>query len=351
MNHSLNITLSPTDIFNITDPGQNSTGPLYHGGIATQIAFAVVAIISIVGNGLVFILLLYSRKLRNSCHSVLIWNLALVDFLTGVFVIATPAHIIREAYIHPPPGLGGQMFCKFISSELFTFWFGFTSMYILVVLAIERRYAVVRSNVHSRYFTIKKTRIILIFVWILGFILVMVNLFQVSYQKDKNPPCQWSYLPDVTLHMTVYLLLFCLRFLIPMAVIIFCYLDIWRFMRMTIQNFPNQITKQNTATYKMKTKITITCAITSIAFFLCWLPNQIYFTLANLNLLQVGVDFHFVTKLLVLLNSAINPFIYSITNPYYRQEFRKMMEQVRCYKKQKPIRGLTVSFRLPDNKS
>ena len=243
------------------------------------------------------------------------------------------------------------MFCKFISSELFTFWFGFTSMYILVVLAIERRYAVVRSNVHSRYFTIKKTRIILIFVWILGFILVMVNLFQVSYQKDKNPPCQWSYLPDVTLHMTVYLLLFCLRFLIPMAVIIFCYLDIWRFMRMTIQNFPNQITKQNTATYKMKTKITITCAITSIAFFLCWLPNQIYFTLANLNLLQVGVDFHFVTKLLVLLNSAINPFIYSITNPYYRQEFRKMMEQVRCYKKQKPIRGLTVSFRLPDNKS
>ena len=351
MNHSLNGTLRVINQVNVRNLGRNLTGPIYHGGIATLVCFAIVAILSIFGNGCIFILLIYSRKLRNSSHGVLIWNLALVDFLTGIFVIITPEHIIREAYIHPPPGLGGQIFCKIIGSEIFTFCFGFTSMYTLVALAVERRFAVVRSSLHSRYFTIVRTRIMLIFIWMWGLLLVMVNLWQVRYEEDKNPPCQWSSLPGAIFHMVFYLVLFCLRFLLPITIIVFCYINIWHFMNTTIDNFSSSMNRQNTATYKMKTKVTITCAVTSLAFFVCWLPNQIYFTLANLNLLKIDNDFHFITKLLVLFNSAINPFIYGITNPYYRQEFASMMGRIRLCRRPKLLRVQNVNFDVPKTKN
>ncbi|EDV21983.1 uncharacterized protein TRIADDRAFT_59518 [Trichoplax adhaerens] len=332
-----------------TTNSTNSSESVYDGGIGTQIAFGMVAGISVVGNALVFIVLMYSRKLRSYPHGVLIWNLALVDFLTGIFIIVTPEHIIRDGYIQPPPGLGAHIFCVAIGSEVFTFGFGFISMYTLVVLGIERRYAVVKANLHPRYFTLTRTRIMLVFVWIWGFVLVLGNLWQTHYYPDENPSCVWKNLPDEALHFTIYSLYFFLRFLLPMVMIIACYLNILRYMRTTIRSFSDQM-KRNTAAYKMRNKITITCAVTSLAFFLCWLPNIVYFTLANLNLLKTGNDGHFLTKLLVLLNSAINPFIYASTNPYYRQEFRKMLHRFQCLsnKKHKPNPGITNSFKIPE---
>ncbi|RDD39783.1 Somatostatin receptor type 1 [Trichoplax sp. H2] len=313
------------------DPKENISGHSYNGGIGTQIGFSLIAILCIVGNLLVFILFLYSRKLRNFPHGVLIWNLALVDFLTGIFIIVTPEHIIREAYVHPPPGLAGQLFCMIIGSEIFTFGFGFISMYTLCVLSIERRYAVVKMNLHARYFTMKRTKWTVLGVWIWGLLLVFGNLFQSHYVASENPPCIWQPLPGgQAFNTAIYLVLFCFRFLFPMTCVITCYTDIWRYMRSTIRNLQQHMDKKATAAYRVKNRITLTCAVTSLAFLLCWLPNVIYFTLANLGVAFIGNDGHFATKLLILLNSCINPFIYASTNQYYRAEFVKLLVNCKC---------------------
>lgn len=324
MNISNNLSLAHNE-------SKNMIQYMYHGGLGTRIGFAIIAALCIVGNLLVFILFLHSRKLRSYSHGALIWNLALVDFLTGIFIIATPEHIIREAYIHPPPGLAGDLYCMAIGSELFTFGFGFISMYTLCVLSLERRYAVVKARLHRRYFTMRRTKLMLVGVWIWGLLLVFMNIFQSHYVVGKNPPCVWrSLFEDAAMNMVMYFILFCFRFLLPMICVIWCYADIWRYMRLTIRNLQQVMDKTMTASYRVKNKVTVTCAVTSLAFLLCWLPNVIYFTLANVGVAIIGNDGHFITKLLVLVNSCINPFIYACTNSYYRTEFIKMLADWKC---------------------
>ncbi|RDD36905.1 Somatostatin receptor type 4 [Trichoplax sp. H2] len=303
-----------------------SAGFQYIGGVVTQVLFGIIAILSIVGNALVLALFSYSKQLRNYSHGILIWNLALVDLLTGIFIIVTPAHIIREAYPDPPPGLAGSLFCKLIGVETFTFSFGVISMSILAILSLERRYGVVKPYLHARYFRRNRTKIMIVFAWIWGIILNVTNIIQGVHHQGSQPPCGWESLAGGPIvQKTVYGILFVLRFLLPLLCIVICYANILAHMRSTIRDLTEAMDKKETVTYKIAKKVTITCAVTSLAFLLCWLPNQIYFTLINFQAATINSDIHFVTKLLILFNSCINPFIYVSINHYYRQEFIKMM--------------------------
>lgn len=327
MNIDKNVSLTYNNSYNLTEP-------IYDGGLGTQIGFAFIAFFCIFGNLLVIILFFHTPKLRQSSHGLLIWNLAIVDFLTGIFIIVSPEHIIREAYVHPPPGLGGQLFCMIIGSEIFTFGFGFISMYTLCVLSIERRYGVVKSQLHSHYFNMTRTKWMIVFVWIWGMLLVAMNIFQSHYVTEENPPCTWRPLPGgPEVNMVTYFILFFFRFLLPMICVVACYTDIWRYMRSTIRSLQEVMDKKMLASYRAKKKVTITCAVTSLVFILCWLPNVIYFTLANVGVAIIGNDGHFITKLLVLFNSCINPFIYASTNSNYRREFLKMLVDWNCLSK------------------
>ena len=327
MNMSSNISLNYKSSHNLTHP-------IYHGGLGTQVGFAIIAFLCIVGNFLVFLLFLHTEKLRRCSHGILIWNLSIVDFLTGIFVIVTPEHIIREAFIHPPPGLAGQLFCMIIGSEIFTFGFGFTSMYTLCVLSIERRYGVVKSRCHAIYFNTRRTKWMVVGVWIWGMLLVTMNIFQSHYVIDENPPCVWRSLPGgPEINMAVYFILFFFRFLLPMICVIACYVDIWRYMRSMVRDLQRVMNKKMLASYRAKKRVTVTCAVASLAFILCWLPNVIYFTLANVGVVTIANDAHFITKLLVLINSCINPFIYACTNSNYRKEFINMLIDWKCISK------------------
>ena len=333
------MNISGDDSFNHNN-SFNLTHPLYKGGLATQIAFAIIVVLCIVGNLLVFIVFLYARKLRRSSHGILIRNLAVVDFLTGIFTIVSPQHIIREAYTIPPPGISGKLFCMTIGSEIFTFAFGFISMYTLCVLSIERRYGVVKSQLHSIYFSMTRTKWMVVGVWIWGILLVIMNIFQSHYIIGENPPCKWRPLPGGReLNIIVYFVLFLFRFVLPMICIIACYANIWRHTRSTIRDLQQVENKKMIASYRAKNKVTITCAITSLAFIICWLPNVIYFTLANVGVTKIGNDAHFITKLLVIFNSCMNPFIYACTNSNYRNEFIKMLKDCKCNAKNTRLVG------------
>ncbi|RDD36903.1 Somatostatin receptor type 1 [Trichoplax sp. H2] len=316
-----NFTVIPTNTTQLLLPGNYSSSHDYYGGLVTQIVLGIIAVLSIVGNMFVFVVFLYSPRLKNSSHGILIGNLALVDMLTGVSIIITPAYIIRENYHHPPPGIGGSIFCKIIGSELMPFSFGFISMYTLAVLSLERRYAVVRPMLHRRYFTIQRSKFVVVLVWILGIAVNITNILQSYYQENANPPCDWRLLVGPQFSMALYGILLFLRVVFPMVCVIVCYYDILRYIRQKVRNLLRSIDKTESAAYRIKSKITLTCAITSLAFLICWLPNQAYFTYISFHASKINDDLHLTTKLLIFFNSCINPFIYASTNRYYRREF------------------------------
>lgn len=296
----------------------------------TRYLFALIAIFAIIGNSSVLLLYHLSKKMQYQICGILICNLALVDCLTGIAIFITPVHIFGQDFPYPTSPLAGMIFCAIIGSEIIIFTLGFISVYILAVLSVERYYAMVKSNKYQRYFVKSRLKLILFGIWIWCFILNLPNIFQTRYRQNVSPPCQWIPLPGGRhFNMAIYAILFTFRFLLPMICIFLCYACIWRYTITILAETAQSIRGRYVKATKIKTRVTITCLITSIAFILCWLPNQIYFTLVNFDLAHLNNNIHYITKLLLLFNSCINPFIYALTNPYYRKDMIKVLPSFR----------------------
>ena len=73
-------------------------------------------------------------------------------------------------------------------------------------------------------------------------------------------------------------------------------------------------------------RATIMMAVASLALILCWLPNQVYFLLAQLGYFELKPSIPVrVVGVLVFSNSFMNPVIYGFMNKNFRKGYRKLL--------------------------
>ena len=73
-------------------------------------------------------------------------------------------------------------------------------------------------------------------------------------------------------------------------------------------------------------RATIMMGVASLALVLCWLPNQLYFLLAQLGYFELKPSIPVrVVGVLVFSNSFMNPVIYGFMNRNFRQGYRKLL--------------------------
>lgn len=66
-------------------------------------------------------------------------------------------------------------------------------------------------------------------------------------------------------------------------------------------------------------------AVASLALILCWLPNQLYFLLAQLGYFELKPSIPVrVVGVLVFANSFMNPVIYGFMNTHFRTGYQKL---------------------------
>lgn len=64
-------------------------------------------------------------------------------------------------------------------------------------------------------------------------------------------------------------------------------------------------------------------AVASLTLIICWLPNQVYFLLAQLGYLEIKPSIPVrVMAVLVFSNSWMNPIIYAFTNKNFREGYQ-----------------------------
>lgn len=78
----------------------------------------------------------------------------------------------------------------------------------------------------------------------------------------------------------------------------------------------------------------IACAASTIVV-VCWLPDQLYFTLFQLDLIHLREKIHNSLIILAFINTVINPFLYCLSDKRYVREivkcfpcFRRRVRQV-----------------------
>ena len=297
----------------------NST--IYEPTSVTRSCLAFMAAITLLGNFFVVFLFLCRRQWLSQCHNRAILSLAIADILTACGVILNPHMVLSELTWGQHSRLSRQIYCKFLYSNYFTYSLGMTSMFIGVVLALERWLAVTKTIFYKKIFSTKHMNVLILVAWLAGFVVEAPAVLGGALTQKQGRICQVNY---ETISLSVALIMYFVHCLVPFTTIVMLYVDIFRTLQKA-RKFAATARAVNTGNFARMRKITRMTAITSFFLILTWMPGQTYFLLGTMaktpekpwtNPNDPVVN---ILGPLVFSNSLFNPFIYVLSNPVFKK--------------------------------
>ena len=262
--------------------------------------FAVIAFLAAGGN-ILTIIIFHEKKLCKRPHFLLI-SLAVADLLVGL--VAVPLYI-TIMYLDNTSNPLHVIYVKF---DMFA---GFTSIFTLAVIALERMYAIGWPFCH-RVLKTQAYAIAIATPWMMAFIVTIIAHF----------------LP----HRQSFAFFTAIFLLTPVVLTCVAYFVLWKKERS--RKLRHQVQETKTL------KLTKTVVLITAAFMLTWLPFQVL-NLAGLLCISCQKIYPvvvYVIKLLQYGNSVINIVIYPFRDEEYRKSLFKMLSIFKCSCRNKLIR-------------
>ncbi|XP_068708163.1 pyroglutamylated RF-amide peptide receptor-like [Montipora foliosa] len=298
-------------------------------GITT--ANSILAVLNVVGNSLVCLVVIRHQDMRTSINYLLM-NLAVADMLVGLFF--TPQYIFMHMFTHPD-GVAGNTLCKLLTGSNVAWVGGATSVFTLVVIAIERYSAVTDPFGAKGRLTTRKLKVLIPCSWIFGVVMCLPG-FIVKNFDPKATFCIRGY-PEKWMGKT-YTMLWCLLLaffpVVIMAVLYFRVVYTLWFHRPEHSAFDNR----QQGVLKVRKRVTLMVVTVSVIFAVCWISGAITYLVAIFSPTFGPGDVAYVTQsTVVMFNSAVNPIVYALINQQFIQKIKYMM-CCRCRPKIHPIR-------------
>ena len=270
--------------------------------------FALLMIISILGNLLVCYAVYRNPRLRNPSNYYII-SLALADILQ-----ASCSMPFSVAYLATGEWSFGTAACAF--NAIFKLSLRKISVFNMALMALNRYYKVVKPNKYQAVFKPRNIVTTALLAWIIPMTFVIISVFVFDQEVKPNPGYAICVIQFPILFLTVVLGLT----YSPYFIIVFCYWKIYRKVKMHNANLSWQ--SSNAA----DVKVSKTLFVTVVSFLSLLLPAHTIFTVHGV-LKPIGFP-RFVSLLAVFLlfmTSCINPFIYGYMNRAFRSEFKKFL--------------------------
>uniref|UniRef100_A0A3P8ZD88 Relaxin-3 receptor 1 n=1 Tax=Esox lucius TaxID=8010 RepID=A0A3P8ZD88_ESOLU len=295
--------------------------------IIISIIYSVVCALGLIGNILVLYLMKSKQVWKKSSINLFVTSLAVTDFQ---FVLTLPFWAVENALDFT--WLFGKAMCKIVSYV--TAMNMYASVFFLTAMSVARYWSVA-SALKSRRRSPRccSARFISFVIWIAAISAALPHaVFSTTATVSNEELCLVKF-PD-TVDVQFWLGLYhsqkvLIGFLIPLGIIIVCYLLLLRFI--TSKNV-------NTASTKRRSKVTKSVTIVVLSFFLCWLPNQVltaWGILIKLNVLHFSWEYYttqaYVFPVSVCLahsNSCLNPILYCLMRREFRKALKKLFWQI-----------------------
>ena len=289
--------------------------------IALLSAFSLLSLTDFVGNTLVCSIILQWKRFRfrRSALDFLFLNLAIADMMVAVFAI--PRYVLHGVFVHPR-GLVGDYLCRYITGGNLMWTAGSASVFTLVTIAFERRHVadvVLGPYGFTKDFSQSKLLAFVIMSWIFALLLNLPLFFIMSYDEEMDFCTEnWPHpvLPKLygVLWFTVVgaLPILCMTILYSKVVY-----QLWvRKVRTQQVNHRARLIPRRKAT---RMAITLT-----VIYSVCWLPNLILYILAfNHSNFVYGSPLYKWSVVLTCLNSAVNPFVYTLQSRRFRTSVKR----------------------------
>ena len=273
-------------------------------------AFLMQGVLILIGNALT-IAVFRKRRAALKKPSLLLINMSFADLLVGV------GEIVISAYAVLRPDL--EYHLVFTVGSLMSFAMT-ASIATLAVIAVERSFAVKKPLQHRAAPTAYYHRAIGL-VWALATIVVI--LFGL-YFIQVSP---------YTRFVAVVIYSACL------LTIALSYFTIWR-------SLSNKETGHlNVHRQERNAKLAKTLSIVTLISMCCWLPIQVWILLPSSETFTNANPFHLSFLLLEFMNSLLNPLVYALRMPDFRQELKRLFVGKCCRDRQEVMPMTTITGR------
>ena len=134
-----------------------------------EVLYYLIGSVAMTGNLFVIIVIFQYTKMRSVPTNILVINQSFIDGIAGLFLILTRRFQYR--YDWPLYGITGEVFCRVWAARIPLWGLLESSTYNLLALSLERYIAIVHPITHRVSITRIKMTIVIVFVWLFGFIL------------------------------------------------------------------------------------------------------------------------------------------------------------------------------------
>ena len=279
--------------------------------------FALFVLLLFVGNSMTLFVIAFNSRLR-TIPNMLVASLAVSDFLLGAlscFPIAIPT-LATSGWPF------SDTTCQY--QGYVAIFLAVASVHTLTSMAVNRYFRIVRPAKYRRYFTRRKTTIMILVLWFYCMWAPLPYILS-GHKMVFHPSKFFCYLqidsgPFTAFLVTVYVGL-------PTCVIFFCYLRIFQTVRSHNTHFHATGVANNTVNVE-EIKIARTLFVIVVFFNLCWTPILMVDIVDTIRGTWIFPREAYMTySFLGLISSALNPVLYGVLNKNFQDEYLKI---IRC---------------------
>ena len=286
------------------------------------VLYAFTMLAAIVGNSFLIYIVWKKPEVRSLTSSMFV-NMAIADLLVALFMMPLSIVSAHTESKWKVPELPGDIICR--SYILISDATLIASILCLVFMAIDRYCAIVCPlSVHSVWF--RKAKFVTPLIWVMS--IALMAIMPVIYKFD-NEYCEID--PDVlgqnATFRGVYLYIFLITYIIPLAIICPLYAKAARMLWFNQAPGNQLIEEQQRRQLVARRKVVRMLVIIVVVFAICWLPAQ------AIHLFWVATAFRENLPAIVMYlgfwvahaNSAINPWLYIALSTKIRLAFNRMV--------------------------
>lgn len=274
-------------------------------------------IAALFGNFLVLWIVYKNRNLRTIPNQFVV-SLALADILMAA-ICAPPCLSVlisgRRTF--------GDFVCQLQGFAIASL--ACVSLLTMTLVAVNRYFLIVRPQQYQRLFTPKKTKIMIVAVWIFSCCEPLPYLgsgHRYQYHAGKVFCFQVLEVDFFTLLGYVYVV-------VPIFVLTSCYYTVFKMLREHQARIRSLRKSNKTSTRRVSIEdinVTRTLFLTVCGFLICWIPISIVdFIGFAQGTWALSRQVYLMYTFLGQLSTTLNPFIYGVMNKTFRDEYKVML--------------------------
>ncbi|XP_042541046.1 melatonin receptor type 1B [Dipodomys spectabilis] len=274
----------------------------------------------VVGNLLVILSVLRNRKLRNAGNLFLV-SLAMADLVVALY----PYPVILLAIFYGGWALG-ELHCKASAFVMGLSVIG--SVFNITAIAINRYCYICHSGAYHRLCGYGHVPLYVGLIWLLTLVALVPNFFVGSLEYDPRI-YSCTFIQTASAQYTAAVVV--VHFLLPIAVVAFCYLRIWA---LVLQARRRATSERRPRLKPSDMRSFLTMFVVFVIFAICWAPlNCIGLAVAidpEELAAQVPEELFVTSYFLAYFNSCLNAIVYGLLNQNFRREYRRILSALRC---------------------